>query len=51
MSVRRVEIIKIFNIIENIDDVLDVLKIIKTRNNKKIILQLTPIAILNRLIT
>jgi hypothetical protein len=51
ISVRRVEIIKIFNIIEKVDDVLDVLKIIKTRNIVKIMLELTPMASLNRLIT
>jgi hypothetical protein len=51
INVRRVEIIKTFNIIDKVDDVLDVLKIIKTRNIVKIMLELTPIASLNRLIT
>ena len=51
INVRRVEIIKTFNIIENVDDVLDVLKIIKTRNIVKIMLELTPMASLNRSIT
>jgi len=51
INVRRAEIIKMFKIIDKVDDVLDVLKIIKTRNIVKIMLELTPIASLNRLIT
>ena len=51
INVRRVEIIKTFNIIDKVDDVLDVLKIIKTRNIVKIMLELTPMASLNKLIT
>ena len=51
INVRRVEIIKTFNIIDKVDDVLDVLKIIITRNNMNTMLELTPMASLNRLIT
>jgi hypothetical protein len=51
INVRSVEIIKTFNIIEKVGDALEVLKIIKTRNNTKMMLRLTPMAILNRLMT